>query len=338
LDYIENKIDFYDWYNIHTGESYHSVNVTHLEKDYGALDNVYHVNGLDGEVFLTTENYLLNYVVDDKKQTSPGEVNMVLNMTRLLDANPTVLNQCSLSEPLSSSYSWEFKNIKVINNTETNSAYLYGSWYSSCLAPRDQTESHSNPYLSSNSSMTISESIMFSCKIDSRRKELDPNACTVMNSAGETNNSSNIQDSTHITDWITFVDLTAPKITPTDCNEQPALKSEGITCEYFCALEPYKGREAHCVCPLGQTWDEVNQKCTEIEKYKIAKLNSYFEIEKCEKTCTADGKKLCLTNEMLCDGNADCDDGSDESLASGCSKEQILIGDGSGESSAFNLL
>ena len=89
-------------------------------------------------------------------------------------------------------------------------------------------------------------------------------------------------------------------------------------------MEPYKGREAHCVCPLGQTWDEVNQKCTKIEK--------------CEKTCLADGKKLCLINEMLCDGYEDCDDGSDESLASGCSKEKNLIDDGSGESSAFNLL
>ena len=174
LDYIENKIDFYDWYNIHTGESYHSVNVTHLEKEYGSIDNVHHVNGLNGEVFLTTNKYLLNYVVDDKKQTSPGEVNTVLNMTRLLDANPTLLNQCNFS----SSYSWEFKNIKVINNTETNSAYLYGSWYSSCQTSLDQSSQPSSYSSSfSYSYVTISKSIIFSCKIDSRRKELDPNAC-----------------------------------------------------------------------------------------------------------------------------------------------------------------
>ena len=196
---------------------------------------------------------------------------------------------------------------------------MWNRLYSSCqtsIGPQaSQPSSYSSslsfqPYKSTNSYysnyVTISKSVIFSCKIDSRRKELDPNACKVMDSAGKVINPDPFNpDSSHVTDWTTFVDLTSPKITPLDCSEQPALKTEGITCEYFCALEPYKGRKAHCVCPLGHIWDEVNQKCTKIEK--------------CDRTCTTDdGKQLCLVNEMLCDGYKDCDDGSDESLASGC--------------------
>ena len=200
---------------------------------------------------------------------------MVLNMTKLLDLNPSLTRHCNLST--SSSYSWEFQSVKVINDTTENNFNLYETWYIDCQTETDPTDNlscisynyYGKPYV------TVSKLIIFSYKIGSRREELDINSCKVIDSAGKV---SDLHDAAeHTPDLTQFIYLQAAKVKPIDCSEQPRLKKRGLECQYFCAQEPYSGREAHCVCPLGQVWDDSDGICKKQED--------------CTKHCFKDKKK-----------------------------------------------
>ena len=139
---------------------------------------------------------------------------------------------------------------------KSDTASLYGAWKNDCEQTVSSVYSSSTTnyytggyYYQCKTYVTVSKLILFSGKLDSRREELDTNDSKVIDSAGKVDSLQEASD--HIPHWSQFIDLQESPIKPVDCDNEKTLKSKGIKCEYFCALEPFTRLAAHCVCLFG---------------------------------------------------------------------------------------